>query len=56
MNEYGWVSLIALAAWLVLALSALRSYRIGARKAVTMALAWGSIFALVALFFAAVGA
>lgn len=55
MSEYGWVSQIALAAWLVLALGALRSHRIGARKAVTMALAWGSIFVLVAFFFAAIG-
>lgn len=55
MNEYGWVSLIALVAWLFLALSAFRSHRIGARKAVTMALMWGSIFVLVALVFAAIG-
>ena len=35
-----WVSIIALVAWLVLALSALRAHRIGAKQTVVMALAW----------------
>lgn len=55
MNGTAWASLIALLAWLVLALSALRAHRIGARKAVTLALAWGAIFALVVVVFSAVG-
>lgn len=55
MNGTAWASLIALLAWLVLALGALRLHRIGARKAVTMGLAWGAIFVLLALGFAAAG-
>jgi len=54
--EANWVSLIALAASLVLAVSALRSHRIGGRKALVMALAWGAIFALVAFVFVLAGA
>lgn len=50
-----WVSIIALIAWLVLALSALRAHRIGAKQTVVMALAWISIFFLVAAVFGAVG-
>jgi len=54
VTEYGWVSLIALMAWLVLAVSAVRAHRIGARKMVVMGLAWVSIFLLVAAVFSAV--
>ena len=54
MNEYGWVSLIALTGWLVLALGSWRAQRVGAGKTVVMALAWGAIFLLVAGVFAAV--
>jgi hypothetical protein len=55
MTGTSWASLIALLAWLVLALGAFRSHRIGGRKAVTMALAWGAIFVFVAIFFGAMG-
>lgn len=55
MNQYAWVSLIAVLGWLVLALGALRSHRIGARKAVTLTLTWLAIFVLVALVFASMG-
>lgn len=55
MTGLGWVSLIALTGWLVLALSAFRAHRVGAKKALTMALTWGTIFLLVMAIFAAVG-
>ncbi|HWK42642.1 MAG TPA: hypothetical protein VNR60_12005 [Croceibacterium sp.] len=55
MTGTGWASLIALLAWLILAFSALRSHRIGARKAITMALAWSAIFMLCILVFTAIG-
>ena len=51
MNEYQWVSIIALAGWLVLAFSAYRAQRVGAGKTVVMLLAWISIFFLVAAVF-----
>ncbi len=46
-----WVSILALTAWLVLALSAYRAQQVGARKTLVMALAWISIFFLVAAMF-----
>lgn len=51
MTSGAWISIVALTAWLVLALSSLRAHRIGARKAVVLALAWAAIFALVAAAF-----
>ena len=54
MSEYGWVSIIALLGWLILALGAFRAQRVGAGKAVVMALVWISIFFLVAAVFSAV--
>jgi hypothetical protein len=54
VNEYGWVSLIALAAWLVLALSSYRAHRVGAGKTLVFGLAWISIFFLAAAVFSAV--
>jgi len=50
------VSIIALAGWLILALSAYRSHRLSGRKTLTFVLIWASIFLAVALLFAAVGA
>jgi hypothetical protein len=50
-----WVSLVALAGWLVLAMSALRARRLNARKTVVYALIWGAIFVGVAAVFTAVG-
>ena len=55
MSEYGWVSLIALLGWMVLALSAYRAHRISVRKTVVLALTWGAVFLLVTAVFAAVG-
>ena len=49
-----WVSIVALAGWLVLALGAYRAQRIGAGKTLVMALVWGAIFFLVAAVFAQV--
>ena len=54
MNEYAWVSVIAMVGWLVLAIGSYRSHRVGARKTLTMALAWGAVFLLAAAIFAAV--
>ena len=50
-----WLSLVALAGWLVLAFSALRARRLNARKTVVYALMWGAIFMAVAAVFAAIG-
>ena len=55
MTESAWVSLVALAAMLILAISGLRASRLGARRIVTMALMWGSIFAAAVLFFSVIG-
>ena len=52
MNQ--WVSLVAVAGWLVLALSAYRAHRVGAKKTVVLAPAWIAIFLLAAAVFAAV--
>ena len=54
MTEYQWVSIVALSAWLILALSAYRAQRIGAGKTLVMVLAWASIFFLVAAVFSVV--
>ena len=50
------VSIVALAGWLILALSAYRSYQVSGRRTLTYALVWGSIFLAVAMVFAAIGA
>ena len=55
MTGYGWVSLIALTGWLILALGSYRAHRIGAGKTVVIAMAWLAIFLLVAGIFAAAG-
>ena len=54
MNEFGVVQIIALLAWLVLAGSALASFRLGWKESVRMALVWAGIFAAVALLFSMV--
>lgn len=56
MSQYGWISLIALCGWLVLATSSYRAYRVGARKTFVMALGWLAIFALAFAIFTAIGA
>ena len=53
MNNLQWVSIIAVSGWLVLALSALRAHRVGARKVIVMALTWAAIFVLTAAIFVA---
>lgn len=50
-----WVSIVALAGWLVLSLSALRARRLNARKTIVYALSWGAIFLAVAAVFGAIG-
>ena len=50
MTEVAIVSIISLFGFLVLAVSALRGRRMGARRGVTMAIAWMAIFAVVILF------
>ena len=50
-----WISLVALAGWLVLALSAWRARRVNARKTVVYALIWGAIFFAEAAAFVAIG-
>jgi hypothetical protein len=49
-----WVSIVALLGWLILAASAYRAKQVGAGKTIVMALAWVSIFFLVAAVFSAV--
>lgn len=55
MIDVNWLSLVALTACLVLAVAAYRGQRVGARKSLVLALAWGGIFLLVAGVFTAVG-
>ena len=55
MSGNVWVSIIALAGWLVLSLGAFRAQRVGAGKTLVMALAWGAIFLLLAGIFSVVG-
>ena len=50
-----WISLIALAGWLILALSALRARQLDTRKGVVYSLMWGAIFLGVAAVFAMMG-
>nr|WP_298896401.1 hypothetical protein [uncultured Altererythrobacter sp.] len=51
MNEFQIVQIISLVGFLILAGSALASFRLSWSKALRMALIWGSIFCAVALFF-----
>ena len=50
MSPGAWVSLIALSGWLILMVGAFRARRVGGKKMLAMALAWGAIFLLVAAF------
>jgi len=52
MIQDRWISIVAVTAWLVLSLSALRAHRIGARRGIVMVLAWFAIFMFVAVLFA----
>ncbi|MFN3511081.1 hypothetical protein [Tsuneonella troitsensis] len=51
MSEFGAVQLIALFAWLILAGSAVASYRLGWKEGVRIGLIWGGIFVAVFLIF-----
>lgn len=53
-GEAHWVSIVALAGWLVLVLGAYRSHRVDTGKTIRMALMWGAIFAAVAFVFSLV--
>ena len=53
--SYQLVSIIALAGWLILALSAYRSHRMSGPKTLTYVLVWASIFLVVAMVFGAAG-
>ena len=55
MSEGALVSLVALLGWLVLVAGAFRAHRIGARKAIVLALIWASIFLAVAFVFSLIG-
>jgi hypothetical protein len=56
MSQNGWISLIALTGWLVLALSSWRAHRVGAGKTLVMATAWLAVFLLITGIFMAIGA
>ena len=51
MNEFGIVQLIALFAWLILAGSAVASFRLGWKEGVRLGLIWAGIFVAVFLVF-----
>lgn len=55
MNETSMVQIVALVGWLVLAGSALASYKLNFGKAVRMALIWSAIFVGLYLLFDIVG-
>ena len=54
MNEFGWVQLVALAGWLILAASAYASYRMNWGQTIRLALIWAGIFTAVGLLFSIV--
>lgn len=54
MSEFGAVQLIALFAWLILAGSALASFRLGWKEGVRTGLIWAGIFTAAFLLFSLV--
>ena len=56
MNGTAWVSIVALAGWLVLALSSYRAHRVGAGRTLVMGTAWLALFLLATGLFLAIGA
>jgi hypothetical protein len=54
VSEFGAVQLVALVGWLILAGSALASYRLGWRESARMGLIWAGIFVAVGLVFSMV--
>ena len=55
MNELAVVQIVATIGWLVLAISALASFRMNWKQSVRIALIWFAIFSGVALAFAYLG-
>lgn len=55
MNDAQLVQIVALVGWLLLAGSALASFKLSWSKALRMGLIWAAIFASVALLFSIVG-
>lgn len=55
MSPYGWVSLIAMIGWLVLALGSYRAHRIDGRTTLLWATAWLGLFMLVTGVFLMIG-
>lgn len=55
MIQWQLVSLVSLLGWLVLAAGAFRAHRIGAKRAIVLALVWASIFLAVAFVFSMIG-
>lgn len=53
MNEYDWVQLISLSAFLILALSAYASHQLDWKSSIKQILIWACIFAAVVLFISA---
>ena len=51
MSEIPLVAIVALLGWLILALSAYRSYQVDVSKTIRMALIWGCIFTAIAFVF-----
>lgn len=45
MNEGAWISIVAMVGWLILAGSAMASFRLGWSKIAQLALVWLAIFA-----------
>lgn len=50
-GETQWISIVALAGWLILVLGSYRSYQVNASQTIRMALIWGAVFAGVAFVF-----
>jgi hypothetical protein len=49
MNDIGWVHIVALAGWLVLAAGAYASYRMSWSETIRLVLIWAGIFVAVGL-------
>lgn len=53
MNQWQVISVIALVAWLVLAIGSYRSRQISGKRTVLMAVVWIGLFGLIAMIFTA---
>lgn len=54
--DHSFISIVAMAGWLILALSSFAAYRLSWKKGLLMALIWASIFLAVVAFISAVRA